>query len=1222
MTGRENHTAELKRLRDEERLAILDAYRGPRLVELFARLTGKQPSKVTAREARYGGAGSLWVNLTRGTFRDHEAGVGGGVIKAVEHYIGTDYAGAIRYLRDDLGLPVDGPVPQLSDYDKEKREAERLALDLADSESERENLERARQIWDGGRHISGTPGYKYLATTRAIGTQATDKLTADIVRWHDAGRYLVFKVTDDAGEFTGIQRIAVTHDGQKDLRWRSGKKPSAKLSLGPIGRGVVRLPGNSSGPLCHAEGAETGLSATAAGFEVHVALGGRLIKPAPGRMTVYLRDDDKRNPKTERTRRQTMRQWRKEGLTFADATPFEQRREKKQDFNDLLKERGVEAVGARITLFAYEQAPVERNYAQLNDARDKLNKAVGDIIEQCERFDREAGQTAPVCAIKITTGGGKTEAALRNIYYRLKIMRAAGDKRVFVYLAPYHELNAKLLERWRAIAGEELSAAIWRGRESRKPNASDKDDKMCDRIEDVRLAQKLRVKVGEELCSHCSLADRCAYMAQRQQHADIWFAAHQAIYSRIPKTIGANNVAGVIIDETPWQSGLITNVDVPASWLTDGALPLPDIGGDRLADMRLYFRQAVERVAEGIKHGEVRHLTKTALVKYGFEADAADLAAKLERAREVTDGPWQLRTDNRTVGPLVMSWCAARDLLAGDDDATDRMTVWLNEDKALVLTLSGRQDIHEDWRKPTLLIDASLEPDLLREFWPDIRIAGEFAIDAPHMTVHQVQGRAFSKRMLAPLLAPPPVNDPDKLADYEALKKYKARSRRSLRAFILRMDRKNDGKTVAIGNLDIIEALKLPAHILTAHFNALVGLDQFGDARTIIVVGRPLPGPQIVEDMAGALTGRVIEKLPGGEWYQRQDATLYRRTPAGVVPVIGETVGHPDKTAELIRRRICEGEVEQAIGRGRGINRTAADPLDVYLLSDVALDLPIDNFIDPEDVIAPTPFDLMHGEGGIVLPDAPTDAARLYPSLWRNPDAARQAWVRSRSVTLPEKDSLSGNVTHLRPITYLRAGPGQRPQTGWFDPRMVSDPRATIEAALGALAKFEIVGPPVEQGVEVVPIAAGSVALAASADGETSRRREVVEVVASAEAQGRGAATVAATGAAIASVAGLSGGRAIVIGAGAWIVSPVERPKPGANDGAAVPPEPFIDWPAIRQTAADCGHGMGFIATQYFHRSPSHFRNLQTGFRNATAEDAAAAEAYLRDARAIQGRLL
>ena len=55
----------------------------------------------------------------------------------------------------------------------------------------------------------------------------------------------------------------------------------------------------------------------------------------------------------------------------------------------------------------------------------------------------------------------------------------------------------------------------------------------------------------------------------------------------------------------------------------------------------------------------------------------------------------------------------------------------------------------------------------------------------------------------------------------------------------------------------------------------------------------------------------------------------------------GETVPaelncHPDPVAESIRWQICEGEIVQIIGRGRGINRTAKNPLDVIVMTDVS----------------------------------------------------------------------------------------------------------------------------------------------------------------------------------------------------------------------------------------------------------------------------------------------
>ena len=47
---------------------------------------------------------------------------------------------------------------------------------------------------------------------------------------------------------------------------------------------------------------------------------------------------------------------------------------------------------------------------------------------------------------------------------------------------------------------------------------------------------------------------------------------------------------------------------------------------------------------------------------------------------------------------------------------------------------------------------------------------------------------------------------------------------------------------------------------------------------------------------------------------------------------------HPDPHAEAVRAASCEAELVQAIGRGRGIRRTAANPLKVILMTNVPVD--------------------------------------------------------------------------------------------------------------------------------------------------------------------------------------------------------------------------------------------------------------------------------------------
>ena len=74
------------------------------------------------------------------------------------------------------------------------------------------------------------------------------------------------------------------------------------------------------------------------------------------------------------------------------------------------------------------------------------------------------------------------------------------------------------------------------------------------------------------------------------------------------------------------------------------------------------------------------------------------------------------------------------------------------------------------------------------------------------------------------------------------------------------------------------------------------------------------------------------------------------------MPLPGEV--HVDPTAEAIRWSICEAELIQAMGRGRGVNRTAEKPLQIDLLTDVVLPVTVSELIGWRD-LRPTRRDLM-----------------------------------------------------------------------------------------------------------------------------------------------------------------------------------------------------------------------------------------------------------------------
>ena len=97
--------------------------------------------------------------------------------------------------------------------------------------------------------------------------------------------------------------------------------------------------------------------------------------------------------------------------------------------------------------------------------------------------------------------------------------------------------------------------------------------------------------------------------------------------------------------------------------------------------------------------------------------------------------------------------------------------------------------------------------------------------------------------------------------------------------------------------------------------------------------------------------------------------------------------------AELIRQAVTEAAIIQAIGRARGVNRSAANPVEVYIvLNDMTLPIAVDEVVQFGD-LEPTKIDSMIERG--LVPQWGADAAKLYPDLWPTAQAAQKAYRRA-----------------------------------------------------------------------------------------------------------------------------------------------------------------------------------------------------------------------------------
>ena len=103
---------------------------------------------------------------------------------------------------------------------------------------------------------------------------------------------------------------------------------------------------------------------------------------------------------------------------------------------------------------------------------------------------------------------------------------------------------------------------------------------------------------------------------------------------------------------------------------------------------------------------------------------------------------------NLIIRKLAMMWTAIGALLA--DDGPDA-SGWARTDDegsehglVRVIVLKGRKLVREGWRVPTLIIDANLNPDLVRPFWPFYTTTVDLAAPTPHQRT--LSGRQRSAR--------------------------------------------------------------------------------------------------------------------------------------------------------------------------------------------------------------------------------------------------------------------------------------------------------------------------------------------------------------------------------------------------------------------------------------------------------------------------------------------
>lgn len=345
----------------------------------------------------------------------------------------------------------------------------------------------------------------------------------------------------------------------------------------------------------------------------------------------------------------------------------------------------------------------------------------------------------------------------------------------------------------------------------------------------------------------------------------------------------------------------------------------------------------------------------------------------------------------------------------------------------LPITCLSLKRVHPNFQDtPILHLDATLRPDIATCTLPGLRVQDVEAA-APHMSLRQIGG-PFGKSSLVP--------DP-RASDEESARR--ARILASCTDYV-RWHARRLETVLVVTHAAIEDAFAGIPGVETGHFNAIAGLDAYRDVRGLIVIGRPLPRDSDLEPLAAAFFGHV----PRGGYGRIAGAIAMRDGTGRKIRV----TAHADPEVEQLRAAICDDEVMQAIGRGRGVNRGADHPLEVHLLADVALPLPHDR-VGHWDMEAPDILQRMLLAGLAV--DSPADAARLHPGLLGNEKQAQKQFERAGfKRQIPIDTSYRG--MSLKSAAYRRAGRGRSWQRCWWIDGAPEMARARLEAALAPIA--------------------------------------------------------------------------------------------------------------------------------------------------------------------------
>ncbi|HHZ64914.1 MAG TPA: hypothetical protein EYN51_05355 [Flavobacteriales bacterium] len=218
---------------------------------------------------------------------------------------------------------------------------------------------------------------------------------------------------------------------------------------------------------------------------------------------------------------------------------------------------------------------------------------------------------------------------------------------------------------------------------------------------------------------------------------------------------------------------------------------------------------------------------------------------------------------------------------------------------------------HHTWESPTVLLDSTMPVEVNKKFFKNLEVE-RIDTQTSHTRYIQITDSLLSKTQF--IRTPSTYHRVLEIVSVVARQIPDAHPTKILLAC---------SKTVEAE----LQQIGLPNKCETIHYGAVTGSNKYSDVPCIIVVGR-IELPIIQAELQAALLDERPLDMPAKNYPQRQVIVKDQTLPAYY---------HPDPLTEEIRRHWNEGQILQAIGRGRAIRRSVRNPLDVILLTKVPL---------------------------------------------------------------------------------------------------------------------------------------------------------------------------------------------------------------------------------------------------------------------------------------------